>query len=86
MMGSEAGDVIPVINGYLEDSRLADRVRTDHEDWTPVQMQGFLEFAIQDFTWEDGRIERAWWDGNPQGWREVRDCRQWLFEAAEAEA
>lgn len=83
LMGREVREILPAINEYLEQSGMADRVRTDHEGWTPTQMQSFLEFAIQDLTWEDQKIERAWWDGSPRGWEEAKEGCPWLFGSGE---
>lgn len=82
-MGEAAGHLIQQINGYLAERNMPDRLKRDHESWTPGETQAFLEFAINDFNWEDDRIQYAWWDGSPAEWEKLREQNHRLFEGEE---
>ena len=78
--GQEAGELIQTINAYLEEQDIPERVRTDHQEWLPVQLQRFLQFAVDNFNWCDGKIEYAWWDGSEEEWQTLVEQHEWLFQ------
>ena len=80
LTGDDLPRLVEQVNSYIREARVEPPVDTDHESWDLPRIQEFLEFAIQDFHWEDGRIEYAWWDASPQDWREqVVEARKLVF-------
>ena len=83
-MGDDVKELTQKINERLDEAGIADRVRKDHENWTLPQLQEFLEFAINDFNWEDGQIVHAWFEDvdeeQEEKWADARGPIPWLFE------
>ena len=77
--GHEASDIIESINTYLANASIEHRVRSDHHDWSIPQLQQFLQFAVDNFNWADGRIDHAWWDGSDAEWQRIAEQTQWVF-------
>ena len=80
LFGNEAKEALESINAYLEEKEIPERARTDHEEWSPTRLQEFLQFAVDNFNWADGKVEYAWWDASDEEWTGIVSQHAWLFQ------
>ena len=58
------------MNRSLDKTKLTPRVPEDHEKWSTERRQEFLQFAIDNFDWDNG-VTYAWWEDEGISWLEL---------------
>ena len=82
-MGHHLPGMVEGVNHYLDEAKLTPRIPENHEKWSILHRQEFLQFAIDNFDWEDSTVNYTWWDGEGIAWQEITRDNPLVFEEGE---
>ena len=80
-MGHHIPEMVLSINGRLDDEGLTPRIPQDHEGWSTLRRQAFLQFAMHNFDWNDNMINQEWWP--EESWEDLATRYPLVFEEPE---
>ncbi len=70
-LGKQVPQMVESINAYLENRRLRPQIPQDHQDWDIYRYYRFLQFAMDQFSWNGSKVEEAWWQHDGRSWTEI---------------
>ncbi len=70
-IGHHLPGMVAGMNRSLDEAGLTPRISEDHEGWSIERRQAFLQFAIENFNWDDDKINQEWWVDEGISWEEV---------------
>ena len=82
-MGYDLQGMVVGMNRSLDKAKLTPRVPEDHEKWSTERRQAFLQFAIDNFDWDNGTVTYAWWEDEGIIWQELTQDHPLVFEEQE---
>ena len=82
-MGYHLPGLVKGMNRCLDDAKLTPRIPDGHEKWSILRRQEFLQFAIDNFDWDDYTVSNTWWDNDGTIWRELTQDHPLVFEEQE---
>ena len=80
-LGHHVPQMVQSINVYLRAHRLRPAIPLDHQDWDPGRYYRFLQFALEQFSWNGTAVEDAWWQQDGMTWAEVAREHLEIFRA-----
>ena len=83
-MGHHLPGMVVGMNQSLDEAGLTPRIPEDHEGWSIERRQAFLQFAIENFNWDDDRIDQEWWADEGINWEELTTRYPMVFREHEA--
>ena len=83
-MGHHLPGMVVGMNQSLEEAGLTLKIPEDHEGWSIERRQAFLQFAIDNFNWDDDRIDQEWWADEGINWEEITTRYPMVFREQEA--
>ena len=82
-MGHHLPGMVVGMNHYLDEAKLTPRIPEGHEKWSTLRRQAFLQFAIENFNWDDNTVNHTWWDDEGITWQELTRDHPLVFEEGE---
>ena len=82
-MGYDLPGMVVGMNRYLDEAKLTPRIPEDHEKWSTERRQAFLQFAIENFDWDNSTVNYTWWEGERIIWLELTRDHPRVFEEQE---
>ena len=82
-MGYHLPKLVESVNRCLDDANLTPRIPDGHDKWSILRRQEFLQFAIDNFDWDDNRVNNTWWDNDGTTWQELTQDHPLVFEEGE---
>ena len=82
-MGHHLPGMVEGVNHYLDEAKLTPRIPDGHEKWDIERRQAFLQFAIENFDWDDNTVNHTWWDDEGITWQELTRDHPLMFEEQE---
>ena len=82
-LGQHVPEMIQSINGYLKSHRLRPTIPEDHQDWDPNRYYRFLQFALEQFSWNGAAVEDAWWQQDGMTWTDVAREHMGIFRESQ---
>ena len=82
-MGYHLPGMVVGMNRYLNEAKLTPRIPEDHEKWSTERRQAFLQFAIENFDWDNGTVTYTWWEDEGIIWLELTQDHPRVFEEQE---
>ena len=82
-MGQHIPGMVLEINRSLDEAGLTPRIPEDHEKWSTLRRQAFLQFSLANFAWIENRINEAWWEYEGIIWPELAQENPLVFEEQE---
>ena len=82
-MGHHLPGLVEGMNRCLDDAKLTPRIPDGHEKWSILRRQEFLQFAIDNFDWDDNTVTNTWWDNEGITWQELTQDHPLVFEEQE---
>ena len=82
-MGHHLPGMVEGMNRCLDEAKLTPRIPDGHEKWSILRRQEFLQFAIDNFDWDDNTVSNTWWDNEGITWRELTQDHPLVFEEPE---
>ena len=82
-MGHHLPGLVEGMNHCLDDAKLTPRIPDGHEKWSILRRQEFLQFAIENFDWDDNTVTNTWWDNDGIPWQELTQDHPLVFEERE---
>ena len=82
-MGYDLPGMVVGMNRYLDKAKLTPSVPEDHEKWSTERRQAFLQFAIDNFDWDNGTVTYTWWEDEGIIWLELTQDHPLVFEEQE---
>ena len=70
-MGHHLPEMVLGINRRLDEEGLTPRIPEDHEKWSTLRRQVFLQFAMENFDWNDNMINQEWWVEEEIDWEDL---------------
>ena len=61
-MGRHIPGMVLEINRSLREAGLTPRIPENHEKWSTLRRQAFLQFSVANFDWIENRINEALWE------------------------
>ena len=71
VMGHHLPEMVLGINRSLDEEGLTPRIPEDHEGWSTLRRQAFLQFAMENFDWNDNMINQEWWAEEEINWEDL---------------
>ena len=82
-MGHHLPGMILEINRRLDKDRLTPRIPKDHKGWSTLRRQAFLQFAMENFDWKNGTVNKTFWDYWEISWEDLAKRYPMVFEEQE---
>ena len=82
-MGYHLPGLVKGVNRCLDDAKLTPRIPDGHEKWSILRRQEFLQFAIENFDWDNNTVTNTWWDNDGKIWQELTGGHPLVFEEQE---
>ena len=82
-MGHHLPGMVVGMNRSLDEAGLTPRIPEDHEKWSIERRQAFLQFAIENFDWDNSTVNYTWWEDEGITWRELTRGHPLVFEERE---
>ena len=82
-MGHHLPGMLEGVNHSLDEEGLIPRVPTNHQEWSIERRHAFLQFAIDNFRWDDESVEGSWWKEEGTSWEELAAQHPLVFQAKE---
>ena len=82
-MGYDLPGMVVGMNRSLDKAKLTPRVPEDHEKWSTERRQAFLQFAIDNFDWDNGTVTYTWWEDEGIIWLELTREHPLVFKEQE---
>ena len=82
-MGYHLPGMVVGMNRYLDEAKLTPRIPEDHEKWSTKRRQAFLQFAIENFDWDNSTVNYTWWENEGIIWLELTQEHPLVFEEQE---
>ena len=82
-MGHHLPGMVEGMNHCLDEAKLTPRIPEGHEKWSILRRQEFLQFAIDNFDWNDNTVSNTWWDNEGITWQELTRDHPLVFEEGE---
>ena len=82
-MGHHLPGMVEGMNRCLDEAKLTPRIPEGHEKWSILRRQEFLQFAIDNFDWDDNTVSNTWWDNEGITWQELTRDHPLVFEEGE---
>ena len=82
-MGYDLPGMVVEMNRYLDEAKLTPRIPEDHKKWSILRRQAFLQFAIENFDWDNSKVNYAWWENERIIWQELTQGHPLVFEEQE---
>ena len=79
-MGHHLPGMVEGMNRCLDEAKLTPRIPEGHEKWSILRRQEFLQFAIDNFDWDDNTVSNTWWNGEGITWQELTRDHPLAFE------
>ena len=79
-MGYHLPGMVLGMNRYLDEAKLTPRIPEDHEKWSTERRQAFLQFAIENFDWDNSTVNYTWWEDERIIWLELTQDHPLVFE------
>ena len=79
-MGYELPGMVVEMNRYLDETKLTPRIPEDHKKWSTERRQAFLQFAIENFDWDNSKVKYTWWQDERIIWLELTQDHPLVFE------
>ena len=79
-MGHHLPEMVLGINRSLDEEGLTPRIPEDHEGWSTLRRQAFLQFAMKNFDWNDNMINQEWWAEEEINWEDLATRYPRVFE------
>ena len=70
-MGHHLPGMVLGINRSLDEAGLTPRIPENHEGWSTLRRQAFLQFAMENFDWNENRINQEWWAEEEINWEDL---------------
>lgn len=71
--GHHIPDLVSGLNRFLKSNDFSPEIRDNVEDWSYEQKADFLNLTVNEFTWYDFRVGRAWWRDDDRPWSELME-------------
>lgn len=71
LMGDDAPELHAGITAYLNRRGAAPLPQGNPSEWDAQQTHSFLELAVLNFDWRDGRPSGSWWEREEVPWRRI---------------
>ena len=78
-MGHHLPGLVEGMNRCLGDAKLTPRIPDGHKKWSILRRQEFLQFAIDNFDWDDNTVTNTWWDNEGITWQELTQDHPLVF-------
>ena len=82
-MGYHLPGMVLSINGTLDEEGLTPRIPEDHKGWSTLRRQAFLQFAMENFDWKNGTVNKTFWDYQEISWEDLAKRYPMVFEEPE---
>ena len=82
-MGYDLPGMVVEMNRYLDETKLTPRIPEDHKKWSTERRQAFLQFAIENFDWDNSKVNYTWWENERIIWQELTQDHPPVFEEQE---
>ena len=82
-MGYHLPGMVVGMNRYLDEAKLTPRIPEDHEKWSTERRQAFLQFAIENFDWDNSTVNYTWWEDQRIIWLELTQDHPLVFKEQE---
>ena len=79
-MGHHLPEMVLGMNRYLDEAKLTPRIPEDHEKWSTERRQAFLQFAIENFDWDNSTVNYTWWEDEEINWEDIATRYPRVFE------
>ncbi len=80
-MGHHIPEMVLSINWTLDEDGLTPMIPKDHEGWSTLRRQAFLQFAMHHFHWNDNMIKQERWP--EENWEDLTKRYPMVFEEPE---
>ena len=82
-MGHHLPGMLESVNQSLDEEGLTPRVPTNHQEWSIQRHYAFLQFAIDNFSWDGESVSESWWKDDGKSWEELAAGHPLVFQATE---
>ncbi len=82
-LGHHLPGMVEGMNRCLEQESLTPRIPGGHKEWSIERRQAFLQFAIENFDWDDNTVRNTWWADEGITWPELVRGYPLVFEGRE---
>ena len=82
-MGHHIPGMVLEINGRLREAGLTPRIPENHEKWSTLRRQAFLQFSMATFDWIGSKIDETWWEDDGRTWPKLAQENPLVFEEPE---
>ena len=82
-IGYDLPGMVVEMNRYLDETKLTPRIPEDHKKWSTERRQAFLQFAIENFDWDNSKVNYTWWENERIIWQELTQDHPLVFEEQE---